>query len=254
MAPEPEYLGEPCSSSISTFGSRLAPPARQRGAASTLLASPTIASKRWVYRQYDHMVPHQHARPARSGRRRRAHQGHRPRAGDVGGRQRPVLLSRPVSRRDARRGRGGAQRGVRRRPADRRDQLPQLRQSGAAGDHVAVRRRRSKASARRAARSTSRSPAATSASTTRPTAARLPDAGHRRRRPSSSTRIAWSAALFQRGRATPSSCLGEGSRRARRQRVSQGDARSGAWRAAGARPWRASAALQLLLVDSPTSG
>ena len=33
---------------------------------SALLASPTIASKRWVYRQYDHDGPHQHAgrRPA----------------------------------------------------------------------------------------------------------------------------------------------------------------------------------------------
>ena len=56
--------------------------------------------------------------------------------------------------------------------ADRRDQLPELRQPRAAGDHVAVRRGGRRASPRRAARSTCRSPAATSASTTRPTARR----------------------------------------------------------------------------------
>ena len=104
------------------------------------------------------------------GRRRRAHQGHRSRAGDVGRRQRPLLLSRSVSRRDARGRRGGAQRRLRRRAPARRDQLPELRQPRAAGDHVAVREGGRRASAPRAARSTCRSPAATSASTTRPTA------------------------------------------------------------------------------------
>jgi phosphoribosylformylglycinamidine synthase subunit PurL len=44
------------------------------------------------------------------------------------------------ARRDARRGRGGAQRGLRRRRADRRHQQPELRQPRAARDHVAVRR------------------------------------------------------------------------------------------------------------------
>ena len=95
------------------------------------------------------------------------------RAGDVGRRQRPLRLPRSVRRRAARGRRGVAQRRLRRRPADRRDQLPELRQSREARDHVAVRARRSKASAPRAARSTFRSPAATSASTTRPTAARV---------------------------------------------------------------------------------
>ena len=66
-------------------------------------------------------------------RGRRAHQGHRSRAGDVGRRQRPLLLSRSAPRRDARRRRGGAQRRLRRARAARRDQLPELRQPRAAG-------------------------------------------------------------------------------------------------------------------------
>ena len=49
------------------------------------------------------------------GARRRARQGHGPRAGAVGRRQRPLLLPRSVPRRDARGRRGGAQRRVRRR-------------------------------------------------------------------------------------------------------------------------------------------
>ena len=53
------------------------------------------------------------------------------------------------------------------------DQLPQLRQPRAAGDHVAVRAGRCRASARPAGRSACRSPAATSASTTRPTASAI---------------------------------------------------------------------------------
>ena len=115
----------------------------------------------------------QHHHAAGLRRRRRAHEGHVARAGDVGRWQRPLLLLDPRQRRDARGRRGGAQRRVRGRAPARRDQLPQLRQSRAARDHVAVRRGRRKASARPAARSTRRSPAATSASTTRPTAARF---------------------------------------------------------------------------------
>ena len=56
--------------------------------------------------------------------------------------------------------------------ADRRHQLPQLRQSRAARDHVAARRGDRRHRPTRAGRSTSRSPAATSASTTRPTVRR----------------------------------------------------------------------------------
>ena len=111
----------------------------------------------------------QHARPSRNGRRRRAGEGNQSRAGVVGRRQRPLLLSRSVSGSHAGRGRSRAQRGVRRRRADRRDQLPELRQSRAAGDHVAVWRAPWKGSRPPARRSTSRSPAATSAFTTKPT-------------------------------------------------------------------------------------
>ena len=40
------------------------------GAASTLLASPNVASKRWIYRQYDSHGAHEHARRARAPTRR----------------------------------------------------------------------------------------------------------------------------------------------------------------------------------------
>ena len=53
-----------------------------------------IASKRWVYRQYDHMVRTNTLALAGHERRRRPRQGNRPRAGDVDRRQRPLLLSR----------------------------------------------------------------------------------------------------------------------------------------------------------------
>ena len=118
--------------------------AARRRALLTLLASPTIASKRWIYRQYDHMVRTNTVAPAGHGRRRRAREGHRPRAGDVGRRQRPLLLPRSAARRElavAEAARNVACAGAR---ADRRDQLPELRQSRAAGDHVAVRARRSR--------------------------------------------------------------------------------------------------------------
>ena len=59
----------------------------------------------------------------------------------------------PVSGRDAGRGRGGAQRRLRRRRADRRHQQPELRQSRTARDHVADRARPSAASATPAGRS-----------------------------------------------------------------------------------------------------
>jgi phosphoribosylformylglycinamidine synthase len=49
---EPQYLKDAQQLSLSTLGSPAAPGAILR----QLLASPGIASKRWVYRQYDHMV------------------------------------------------------------------------------------------------------------------------------------------------------------------------------------------------------
>ena len=81
----------------------------------------------------------QHAGARGHGRRRRAHQGHAAGAGDVHRWQRAVLLSRSAQGRHAGRCRGGAQRRVRRCAADRRHQLPQLRQPREAGNHVAAR-------------------------------------------------------------------------------------------------------------------
>jgi phosphoribosylformylglycinamidine synthase len=49
---EPAWLADAQSLDLSSLGS----PAAPRDVFRRLLASPTIASKRWVYRQYDHMV------------------------------------------------------------------------------------------------------------------------------------------------------------------------------------------------------
>jgi phosphoribosylformylglycinamidine synthase subunit PurL len=65
---EPEYLREvqqldldalnrsPKGVALQTDGARRLQPSDQNGALVALLGSPTVASKRWVYRQYDHMV------------------------------------------------------------------------------------------------------------------------------------------------------------------------------------------------------
>ena len=67
-----------------------------------------------------------------------ADQGHRSRAGDVGRRQRSLLLPRSETWSDAG-GRGSrSQRRVRRRAPGRRHELFELRQSRTTGDHVAV--------------------------------------------------------------------------------------------------------------------
>ena len=83
---------------------------------------------------------HQHHRPAGHVGRGGSRQGHEARPGRLGGWQRPLLLSRSASRRDAGGGRSGAQRRVRGRRADRRHQQPELRQSRTPGNHVAARR------------------------------------------------------------------------------------------------------------------
>ena len=118
----------------------LSAPLTAQAAFEALLASPVIASKRWAYEQFDHSVgTNTIAQPGRTAgvvRIKGARQGAR----RLGGRQRPLLLSRPLSWRDARRGRIGSQRRLCRRRADWRDQQPELRQPGAARDHVAVRR------------------------------------------------------------------------------------------------------------------
>ena len=150
----------------------------------TLLASPTIASKAL---DLSPVRPHgadEHRRARRPRRRGRAGQGHGARAGDVGRRQRPVLLPRSASGRAAGRGRGRTQRRLRRRRCHRRDQLPEFRQSRAAGDHVAVgggrrRHRRGLPGARRADHRRQRQPLQRDRRQRHPA-----DAGHRRgRRP-----------------------------------------------------------------------
>ena len=146
---------------------------RQRSRRSiALIAVPTIASKRWAYRQYDHTRRHQHHRAARHVGRGGARQGHDARPRHLRRRQRPLLLSRSVSGRDARGGRSVAQRRVRRRRADRRAPTTSTSAIPSGPRSCGRSAKRSAASATPAARSTCRSPAATSASTTKPKAAR----------------------------------------------------------------------------------
>ena len=115
-------------------------PSRQTSARplATLLASPTIASKEWAFRQYDQQVgintlvlPGSDA-PC-------CGEGHAPGARHRDRRQRAAGL--PRSPRRGRHGgvRGRAQRLVRGRAAPRRHGLPELRLAGAAGDPLAVR-------------------------------------------------------------------------------------------------------------------
>ena len=105
-----------------------------------LLARPTIASKEWLIRQYDHTVRLGAAvRPGPADaavvRVERSGKGLA-----LAVLQRAVRLPRPV--RGCAAGGGGvrAERLVRGRRAARPDGLPELRESRAAGDHVAVRR------------------------------------------------------------------------------------------------------------------
>ena len=187
---------------------------------------------------------------ARHGRRRGPDQGHRPRAGDVGRRQRALLLSRSAPRRDARRRRSGAQRRLRRRAAARRDQLPELRQPRAAGDHVAVRPRRSKASAH-ACRALDVPITGGNVSLYNETDGNgdLSDAGHRRRRPARARRPRRRPRAFQ-GAGDAIVLLGEGRGElggSEYLKVVHGLVRGDA---AGARPRSRSARCSSLLVDA----
>ena len=120
-----------------------------------LLARPTIASKEWVFAQYDHMVRLGGVvLPGHGGRGGGAGRADRTRASRSGGRlQRALRVPRPVRGRAAGGGGVRAQRLLRGRRAARADRLPELRQPRAAGDHVAVRRGDSRASPRPAASS-----------------------------------------------------------------------------------------------------
>ena len=110
-----------------------------------LLASANVCSKRWVHEQYDSMVqtntvqgPGGEAGVMRikgtgtpgSATSERSRHGSRW--------QWPLGVSRSQAGRDACRGRGRAQSGLHRRDAGGRNQLPQLRQSGEAGNHGAA--------------------------------------------------------------------------------------------------------------------
>ena len=120
----------------------LAPAPSAQQAFDRLIAVPTIASKRWAYRQYDHTVgTNTIAQPGMSAAVVRVKDTSRGLAISVDGNGRFCYLD-PYQGADPRRCRGVAQRRVRRRRADRRDQQSQLRQSRAAGDHVADRRSR----------------------------------------------------------------------------------------------------------------
>ena len=148
-----------------------------------LLSWPTIASKNWVYRQYDHMV--RDGSVGLPGQRRggAAHQGAIPLPGDSTaaaairtsekfiamsrGCNGALRLSRSLRRRQDRRGRGGAQSGLLRRGAAGRDGQSQLRQPAQPRAVLAAQGKRARPGRSAAAHSTRPSPAATARSTTR---------------------------------------------------------------------------------------
>ena len=184
-------------------------PAGAQPALLALLGSPTVASKKWVYRQYDHMVRTNTVNNPGLRCGRRAHQRNRSRAGAVGRWQWPLLLSGSVSRRDAGGRRSGAQCRLRRRST------AWVRPTASTSATRSGRRscgsspKPSRGSVSRAVRWVFRSRAATSACTTKPTVRRSI------RRPSSewlvcsSMPTAWSAGAF-RMPATRSCCSEKG--------------------------------------------
>ena len=103
-----------------------------------LISSPTIADKEWVFRQYDHMIQINTALlPGADAAVLRIKGSKRALAMTLDGNPHYAYLD-PRPGRPHRRGRSLPQPGLRRGAADRRDELPELRQSGKAGDHVAV--------------------------------------------------------------------------------------------------------------------
>ena len=99
----------------------------------TMLASPNVASRRGVYRQYDHMVGTRTMGPPGGDAAVMRIKGTRSRHRAVHRRQRAALLPGPVPRRRHGCGRGRAQRVLHRRHAARDHQLPQLRLAGRPG-------------------------------------------------------------------------------------------------------------------------
>ncbi len=158
-----------------------------------LIGSPNLASRRFVFEQYDSHRPGQHR--GRAGPRcgRPAPQGLEEGPGGHDRRQSGRGCARPLAGRGDERGRGDPERVDHRRPAAGRDELPELRRPDPAGGVLAAPGRRSVAWPTPAGRWTCRSPAATSRSTTNCRPARSP----RRRRSGSlacsMTSTGWSA-------------------------------------------------------------
>ena len=119
----------------------LPPPADLGDALLRVLASPTVANKRWVYRQYDSTVRTNTQVGPGSDAAVVKVKGTAESAGHVDRLQRPLLLARSLRGRAPGRGRGLPQRGRRRRRSHRRHQLPQLRQPRAPRDHGPARGR-----------------------------------------------------------------------------------------------------------------
>ncbi len=105
-----------------------------------VLSSPNVASKRWIFEQYDSFVQGQTVASAGLRRRRDPGSRHVERARAVERRQGPVRPSGSVPGGRARRRGGRAERRGHRRQAARDHELHELRQPGAAGRDVAVRR------------------------------------------------------------------------------------------------------------------
>ena len=108
------------------------PTADLEGALELLLDSPNIASKRWVYEQYDSTVQASTVLGPGGDAGVLRVPGHRLRARGDGRLQQPAGRARSLRGRQGRRGRGGAQRRLHRRAAAGHHRLPQLRQPGEA--------------------------------------------------------------------------------------------------------------------------
>ena len=180
----------------------------RRGRCERLLSSPTIASKRGSYRQYDRTVrtntvvgPGGDAAVVRMCAARSSALALKT---DCNGRY--VYLDPRVGGTDRGR-RGRAQRRVHRRAADGDHEQPQLREPETARGVSSSSARRSPAWGRRARRSARRSPAATSRSTTRtPRGAVYPTPVDRAWSASSNRSTTSTRSHVQRRRATRSCC------------------------------------------------
>ena len=105
-----------------------------------LLASPNIRSRAWIFERYDHLVGSRTVRrPGLDAAVLRLRPSLRGLAVSLDGPGR-IARARAADGRRAGSARGGAERRLRRRRADRVDGLPQLRQPGEAGDRLGARR------------------------------------------------------------------------------------------------------------------